>query len=29
MLILKPNKDQVNTKISKVKLGCVDKEANF
>lgn len=29
MLILKPNKEQVNTKISKVKLGCVDKEANF
>lgn len=25
MLILKPNKEQVNTKISKVKLGCVDK----
>lgn len=29
MLILKPNKEQVNTKISKVKQGCLDKEANF
>lgn len=26
MLILKPNKEQVNTKISKLKLGCLDKD---